>query len=92
MLKQPIAEDYRRWPGIARESAKFERLYDKRSAVERVNARLKEHLLLDELTVRGMAKVRIHVSLALLVMLAGAAAMAEEGMLDRVRQTVRLAA
>jgi transposase len=92
VLKQPIAEDYRRWPGIARESAKFERLYDKRSAVERVNARLKEHLLLDELTVRGMAKVRIHVSLALLVMLAGAAAMAEEGMLDRVRQTVRLAA
>jgi transposase, IS5 family len=92
VLKQPIAEDYRRWPGIARESAKFERLYDKRSAVERVNARLKEYLLLDELTVRGMAKVRVHVSLALLVMLAGAAAMAEEGMLDRVRQTVRLAA
>ncbi|HHX42902.1 MAG TPA: transposase [Chloroflexi bacterium] len=92
VLKQPIAEDYRRWPGIARESAKFERLYDKRGAVERVNARLKEYLLLDELTVRGMAKVRVHVSLALVVMLAGAAAMAEEGMLERVRQTVRLAA
>jgi transposase, IS5 family len=92
VLKQPIAEDYRRWPGIARESDKFERLYDKRSAVERVNARLKEYLLLDELTVRGMPKVRVHVSLALLVMLAGAAAMAEEGMLERVRQTVRLAA
>jgi hypothetical protein len=92
VLKQPIAEDYRRWPGIARESVKFERLYDKRSAVERVNARLKEYLLLDDLTVRGMPKVRVHVSLALLVMLAGAAAMAEEGMPERVRQTVRLAA
>jgi hypothetical protein len=92
VLKQPLAEDYRRWPGIARESVKFERLYDKRSAVERVNARLKEYLLLDDLTVRGKQKVRMHVSLALLVMLAGAAAMAEEGMLERVRQTVRLAA
>lgn len=92
VLKQPIAEDYRRWPGIARESNKFGRLYDKRGAVERVNARLKEYLQLDGVTVRGMAKVRVHVSLALLVMLAGAAAMAEEGMLERVRQTVRLAA
>jgi IS5 family transposase len=92
VLKQPIAEDYRRWPGIARESSKFARLYNKRSAVERVNARLKEYLLLDDLTIRGKQKVRVHVSLALLVMLAGAAAMAEEGMLERVRQTVRLAA
>jgi transposase/IS5 family transposase len=92
VLKQPIAEDYRRWPGIARESAKFERLYDKRSSVERVNGRLKEYMQLDDLTVRGKQKVRVHVSLALLVMLAGAAAMAEEGMLERVRQTVRLAA
>jgi hypothetical protein len=60
--------------------------------VERVNGRLNEYLLLDDLTIRGKQKVRMHVSLALLVMLAGAAAMAEEGMLDRVRQTVRLAA
>jgi hypothetical protein len=92
VLKQPIAEDYRRWPGIARESAKFERLYDKRSSVERVNGRLKEYMQLDDLTVRGKQKVRVHVSLALLVMLAGAVAVAEEGMLERVRQTVRLAA
>lgn len=92
VLKQRIAENYRRWPGIARESNKFRRLYDKRGAVERVNGRLKEYMQLDDLTVRGMAKVRVHVSLALLVMLAGAAAMAEEGMLEGVRQTVRLAA
>ena len=44
VLKQPLAEDYRRWPGIARESSKFERLHNKRGAVERVNARLKEYL------------------------------------------------
>lgn len=92
VLKQPLAEDYRRWPGIARESNKFERLYGRRNAVERVNGRLKEYLLLDDVTVRGKQKVRTHVLGALLVMLAGAAAMAEEGMLERVRQTVRLAA
>lgn len=92
VLKQPIAEDYRRWPGIARESSKFRRLYDRRGAAKRVNGRLKEYLLLDDLTVRGEGKVRTHVIGALLVMLAGAVAMAEEGMLERVRETVRLAA
>jgi transposase len=92
VYKQRLAEDYRRWPGIARESAKFDRLYNRRGAVERVNSRLKDHLLLDDLTVRGKAKVRVHVMGSLLVMLAGAVAMAEGGMLERVRQTVRLAA
>ena len=92
VFKQRMAEDYRRWPGLARESAKFDRLYARRGAVERVNGRLKDYLLLDDLTVRGAAKVRVHVVSSLLVMLAGATAMAEGGMLERVRQTVRLAA
>lgn len=92
VLKQPLAEDYRRWPGIARESDKFARLYRRRGAVERVNGRLKDYLLLDDLTVRGAAKVRVHALGSLLVMLAGATAMAEGGMLERVRRTVRLAA
>lgn len=92
VLKVSIWEDPRRFPGLARESKKWSRLYRKRTAVERVNARLKDHLLLDNLTVRGIGKVRAHVGLSLLVMLAGSKAMLDVGAIARIRQTVRLAA
>jgi IS5 family transposase len=90
--KIAIAEDPRRFPGLARESKKWVRLYRKRTAAERVNGRLKDFLLLDQLTVRGMNKVTAHVSIALLVMLAGAEAMVRADRLDQVRHVVRLAA
>lgn len=41
VLKVAIAEDPRRFPGLSRDSHKWKRLYKKRSACERVNARLK---------------------------------------------------
>jgi len=90
--KVPIAEDPRRFPGLWRESKKWRRLYRKRTAVERVNGRLKEYLLVDDVTIRGLPKVRMHLSLALLMMLAGAWAMASRERFAAVRQTVRLAA
>jgi IS5 family transposase len=90
--KISIWEDPRRFPGLARESKKWRREYRHRTAAERVNARLKDFLLLDELTVRGMNKVTAHVSLGLLVMLAGAAAMVGADKLERARQVVRLVA
>lgn len=90
--KISIWEDPRRFPGLARESGKWQRLYDKRGAVERVNGRLKDFLLLDELTVRGMQKVRMQVGIALLVMVAGAWAMVERGKVEQARRIVRLAA
>ena len=92
VLKVRIWEDPRRWPGIWRESQRFLRLYRKRTAAERVNSRLKEHLLLDDLTIRGLPKVTMHVAMGLVVMLAGAWAMAQAGHEERMRKTVRLAA
>lgn len=90
--KIAISEDPRRYPGLWRESKKWSRLYRKRTAVERVNGRLKDFLLLDELTVRGIDKVRMHASMGLVLMLAGAWAMVEQGKVDQARQIVRLAA
>jgi len=90
--KISIWEDPRRFPGLWRDSKKWRRLYRKRTAVERVNARLKDFLLLDELTVRGMNKVTAHVSLGLLVMLAGAQAMLGAGRREDLRRVVRSAA
>jgi len=85
-------EDPRRWPGVWRESRTFQKLYKARTAAERVNSRLKQHLLLDDLTIRGIGKVEVHVGLGLAVMLSGALAMIEQGRRERMRRTVRLAA
>jgi hypothetical protein len=92
VLKVSIWEDPRRFPGLARESRKWERLYGKRTAVERVNARLKDFLLLDDLTVRGIGKVQMHASVGLLVLLAGAWAMVSQDRVKEARRIVRLAA
>ena len=90
--KVRINEDPRRYPGLWHESRKWTRLYRKRTAAERVNGRLKDHLLLDSLTIRGLAKVRVHVTLGLLCMLGGACAMAEAERWEAIRQIVRMAA
>lgn len=92
VLKIAISENERRWPGLWRESKKFKRLYNRRTSVERVNSRLKEHLCLDEQHVRGLAKTTVNASLSLLVMVGGALAMARNRRMDNLRQVVGLAA
>lgn len=92
VLKIAISENERRWPGLHRESKKFARLYKRRTSVERVNSRLKEHLCLDEQHVRGLAKTTVNVGLSLLVMVGGALSMARNKKLDNLRQIVALAA
>lgn len=92
VLKIAISENERRWPGLHRESKKFKRLYKRRTSVERINSRLKEHLCLDQQHVRGLAKTTVSVGLSLLVMVGGALAMARNKKLDNLRQIVALAA
>jgi len=70
---------------MPRETKKWERLYKLRTGVERVNSRLKENLILDELRVRRKEKVKARVGLNLLVMLAIAVAMAERNRLGDCR-------
>lgn len=48
--------------------------YNKRTAVERVNSRLKEFAKLDNLKVRGLAKIQLHALIAMLVVQAKAIA------------------
>lgn len=91
VVKLKMADDPRRYVPIPRETKKWQRLYKLRGAVERVNSRLKEHLMLDELRVRGMRKVRCRLGLSVLVMLAVAVGMAEAQRLDRVRCLTRAA-
>lgn len=85
VLKLPILTDPRRHPPLPRESKKFERLYRLRTAVERVNSRVKKLLGLGQITVRGMAKVTVRSLLSLLVMLAAAVGMARRNRLKELR-------
>ena len=92
MVKLDLREDPRRYVPVPRETKQWKRLYKKRTAVERVNSRLKDHLILDDLRVRGLAKVRVRVGLNLLVMLAIAVGMAERNRLGDCRRLITCAA
>lgn len=88
VLKLPIAADPRRHPPVPRESKKWSRLYRLRTAVERVNSRVKGLLGLGHITLRGIAKVRVRSLLSLLVMLAVAVGMAQRHKLKHLRALV----
>jgi hypothetical protein len=70
--------DRRTFTPVARPSPKFERLYRKRTAVERVNARLDVSYGFERHFIRGQNKMRLRCSLALVVMLAMALGRARE--------------
>jgi len=83
--------DPRVFTPIARPSLKFERLYSKRTAVERVNGRLDTSFGFEDHCIRGQAKMRLRCSLALVVMLAMALGRVREKRKDRMRSLVRAA-
>lgn len=88
VLKLPIAQDPRRHPPVPRETKKWKRLYKLRTAVERVNSRIKGLLGLQHITVRGIAKVTVRSLLSLLVMVAMGVGMAQRHRLQEVRTLV----
>lgn len=92
VIKLNMHDDPRRYLPVPRETKKFARLYKKRTAVERVNARLKDDLILDEVRVRGQQKVTMRIGLNLLVMLAIAVAMAERNRVGDCRRLITCAA
>ncbi|HFI0696009.1 TPA: transposase [Streptococcus suis] len=53
---------------VARDSRKFERLYKKRTAVERVNGRLDRDFRFEPHTIRGLKKMGLAVAMSFLVM------------------------
>jgi len=88
VLKLAIKDDPRRHPPVPRESKKWNRLYRLRTAIERVNSRVKELLGLGRITVRGIGKVTVRAVLSLLLMLAVAVGMARRHRLKQLRVLV----
>jgi len=83
--------DPRTFLPVARSSLKFERLYKKRTAVERVNSRLDVSFGFERHFIRGLAKMRLRCSLALVVMLAMALGRIREKQKEKMRSLVRAA-
>jgi len=81
--------DLRRFPPIPRATKKFERLYDGRTSVERVNARLKIFWGVDDGNLRGAGRFHAMVGAILIVHLAFATLLAaaprRDGTLGKLR-------
>ncbi len=88
-VRVPREVDLRRFPALPRATKKFERMYKGRTAVERVNARLKVFWGVDDGNVKGSRRFFAQVGLVLAVHAVFAALLASaprrEGTLGKVR-------
>ena len=87
-VKQEI--DLRRFPSIPRATKQFERLYKGRTAVERVNARLKIFWGIDDGQVYGSRRFHGHVGAVLIVHLGLATVLAQAERYEGTYGTMRL--
>ena len=69
VFRIPISTDRRIFLPIARDSKKYERLYKKRTEVERLNGRLDRDYMFNDHFIRGKKKMRMMVTLSFIIML-----------------------
>jgi hypothetical protein len=90
-VRVKLTEDRRVFTPLARSSYAWKRTYAKRTAVERVNSRLDVSFGFERHFLRGQAKMRLRVGLALVVMLAMALGRIKQKQEDAIRCLVRAA-
>lgn len=90
-VRIPLAEDRRVFTPMARSSYVWKDTYKKRTAVERVNSRLDVSFGFERHFIRGLAKMRLRMGLALVVMLAMALGRVREKRAGLMRSLVRAA-
>jgi hypothetical protein len=90
-IRIPLLTDQRIFTQVQRETYKWKRFYNMRTAVERVNSRLDGAYGFEERRSRGLARTKVHVGLALLVMLAMAMWRANNNQGVMIRSLVRVA-
>jgi hypothetical protein len=71
VVKKKISDNPRYFSYPHRGSAKWQQLYNERTSVERTFARLKENLGLNNVTIRGIRKTKVHVLLSCIALIAG---------------------
>lgn len=90
-VRIPLAEDRRVFTPLARSSYKWTTYYKKRTAVERVNSRLDEAYGFEKHFIRGLQKMKLRCTLALMVMLAMTVGRIREKQGINMRSLVRAA-
>lgn len=90
-LRIPLAEDHRIFTPIDRVSYQWEKEYNKRTSVERVNSRLDVSFGFELHTIREMAKMKLRSGLVLFVVLAMAVERIKEKQKEKMRSLVRAA-
>jgi hypothetical protein len=81
----PIEMDRRMFTPVARDTAAWERGYDRRTAVERVNSRIDRVLSFEQHTIRGLKKMEARVGIALVVLLSMALGRIQVGQREQMR-------
>jgi hypothetical protein len=87
-VRVPLEADRRIFTPLARASYAWKRAYKHRTAVERVNSRLDVSFGFEQHFIRGQAKMRLRMGLALVVMLAMAYGRVKEKQQDKMRSLV----
>jgi hypothetical protein len=82
--------EYRQLCPIPRESEEWNEIYSKRTAIERVNSRLKDKRRLNTHCHRGFDKVQLHSLMSVLSLLVTALAEVNDGHLERARTCTRM--
>lgn len=90
-VRIPLGEDRRVFTPLARSSYKWTTYYKKRTAVERVNSRLDEAYGFEKHFIRGLQKMTLRCTLALMVMLAMAVGRIREKQGINMRSLVKAA-
>ena len=87
-----LDQDRRVFTPVARSSYKWKDLYRKRTAVEQVNSRLDVSFGFEHHFIRGLAKMKLRMSLAMLVMLGMALGRIKQKRKEQMRSLVKMAA
>jgi len=88
-IRIDIEVDRRVFTPIDRASYKWEKTYDKRTSVERVNGRLDESFGFEKHYIRGKKKMKLRCGIALCVMLAMAVGRIKENQAEKMRSLVK---
>jgi hypothetical protein len=91
-IRIKLDQDRRIFTPLARSSYKWKDLYKKRTAVERVNSRLDVSFGFEQHFIRGLEKMKVRVSLAMVVMLSMALGRIQEKQKEHMRSLVQAAA
>jgi hypothetical protein len=83
-----LDEDRRVFTPLARSSYRWKELYKKRTAVERVNSRLDVSFGFEQHFIRGQAKMKLRMSLAMIVMLTMALGRIKQNQHEQMRRLV----